>query len=97
MPSEAAGVYTESLDRRFENLDQSYREKLLEAMRWEDNNLRKHVDKHRLDQWAKDTRKLAEDAVDQQFDQKTAAGASGSPTKAPKISDGTRNGRNGTH
>lgn len=81
-PSDVLGVYTETLDRRFKEMDKNFRERLLEAMRWEDNNLRKHVEKHRLDQWAKDTRRMAEDAVAHQLDQKTAEGAnSETPTK----------------
>ncbi|KAH8671240.1 Non-repetitive/WGA-negative nucleoporin C-terminal-domain-containing protein [Xylariales sp. PMI_506] len=79
MPSEVLGVYTETLDRRFEKLEKSYREKLMEAMRWEDTNLRKHIEKHRLQHWAADARKLAEEAVDHQYDQKTAEGASSQP------------------
>ena len=86
-PSEAAGVYTDSLDRRFEQMEKGAREKMLEAMRWEDSNLRKHIDKHRLDQWAKETRKNAEDAVDHQYDVANAAGAAAelpsSPSKPP--------------
>lgn len=80
-PLEAAGVYTEALDRRFEKMEKGAREKMLEAMRWEDSNLRKHIEKHRLEQWAKETRKTAEEAVDQQYDATTADGASKSPTK----------------
>lgn len=83
-PSEAAGVYTETLDRRFEKMDKGYREKVLEAMRWEDKELLKHVEKHRLEQWAKETRKYAEDAVDQQYDETTAAGADGAVLSSPK-------------
>lgn len=101
-PSEVAGVYTETLDRRFENMEKSYREKVLEVMQWEDNNLLKHIEKHRLEQWAKETRKYAEEAVDQQYDATTAAAVS-SPTpksgparKQIKASEDT-NGQNGTH
>ncbi|KAI1389390.1 Non-repetitive/WGA-negative nucleoporin C-terminal-domain-containing protein [Hypoxylon trugodes] len=101
-PSEAAGVYTETLDRRFEKMEKAYREKVLEAMRWEDSNLLKHIEKHRLEQWAKETRKYAEEAVTQQFDETTAAGAALSPPRAglarkrSKAFEDT-NGQNGTH
>lgn len=104
-PSEAAGVYTETLDRRFESMEKGYREKVLEAMRWENGNLLKYIEKHRLDQWAKETRKFAEDAVDQQYDETTAAGAapssprsvSGSTRRQPRALEGM-NGQNGkTH
>ncbi|KAI1207369.1 Non-repetitive/WGA-negative nucleoporin C-terminal-domain-containing protein [Annulohypoxylon truncatum] len=101
-PSEVAGVYTETLDRRFEKMEKSYREKVLEVMRWEDSNLLKHIEKHRLEQWAKETRKYAEEAVDQQYDESTAAGAalsspkSGTARKQIRAFEGT-NGQNGTH
>ncbi|KAI1372891.1 Nup133 N terminal like-domain-containing protein [Hypoxylon crocopeplum] len=103
-PSEVAGVYTETLDRRFEKMEKAYREKVLEAMRWEDNNLLKHIEKHRLEQWAKETRKYAEEAVDQQYDETTAAGAalssprsgSGSAKRRTEAFEGM-NGQNGTH
>ncbi|OTB01473.1 hypothetical protein M426DRAFT_323492 [Hypoxylon sp. CI-4A] len=103
-PAEVAGVYTETLDRRFEKMEKSYREKLLEAMRSEDRMLLKHIGKHRLEQWAKETRRYAEEAVNQQFDETTAAGAglssprsgSGSTGKQSKAFGGM-NGQNGTH
>lgn len=83
-PLEAAGVYTETLDRRFDNMEKGAREKMIEAMRWEDSNLRKHIEKHRLEQWAKETRKTAEEAVDQQYDASTEAGAASKPPTKPK-------------
>ncbi|KAI1501454.1 Nup133 N terminal like-domain-containing protein [Biscogniauxia marginata] len=100
-PSEAAGVYTELLDRRFENMEKGYREKVLEAMRWEDANLRKHIEKHRLEQWAKETRKFAEEAVDQQYDETTAARATLNSPKSPSMkkqieASEVANGQNGS-
>ncbi|CAJ2503119.1 Uu.00g105130.m01.CDS01, partial [Anthostomella pinea] len=74
-PRESLGVYTETLDRRFEKMDKGFREKLLDAMRWEDNALCKHVEKHRLDEWAKETLKFAKEAVDQELDNFTATRA----------------------
>ncbi|KAI1439241.1 Non-repetitive/WGA-negative nucleoporin C-terminal-domain-containing protein [Xylaria sp. CBS 124048] len=62
-PSQVVGVYTQTLDRRFTNMDAGYREKLLEAMRWEDGRLCKLMEKFRLEQWTKETQKLAEKAV----------------------------------
>ncbi|KAI8966666.1 Nup133 N terminal like-domain-containing protein [Daldinia sp. FL1419] len=101
-PSEAAGVYTEHLDRRFEKMEKSYREKVLEAMKWEDSNLVKHIERHRLEQWAKETRKFAEEAVDLQYDEATAAGAALSSSRpgsarTPTKAFGSMNGKNGTH
>ncbi|KAH7026113.1 Nup133 N terminal like-domain-containing protein [Microdochium trichocladiopsis] len=85
-PSEALGVYTETLDRRWEKADKGARDKVLEAMRWEDSILRKHVEKHRLDQWAQETRKYAEDAVDSQYDRQTAIGGTADSTpRSPQV------------
>ncbi|KAJ1326581.1 Nucleoporin NUP133 [Microdochium nivale] len=85
-PSDALGVYTETLDRRWEKADKGAREKVLEVMRWEDSNLRKHTEKHRVDQWVTETRRYAEDAVDAQFDAQTAAGgAAGSAPHSPQF------------
>ncbi|KAK8044728.1 hypothetical protein PG993_004752 [Apiospora rasikravindrae] len=96
MPSEALGVYTETLDRRFQKLDKGYGDRYLEAMRWEDSNLKKHVEKHRLEEWAQETRRLAEDTVNQQYDQQTVEGAS---QLSPPPTKTTANGhsQNGAH
>lgn len=75
LPSEVLGVYTEGLDKRSNQREKSFREKLLEAMQWEDNNLSKHIEKHRLDHWTTETRRMAEEAVAHQVDQETANGA----------------------
>ncbi|KXJ90994.1 Nup133 N terminal like-domain-containing protein [Microdochium bolleyi] len=84
-PSDALGVYTESLDRRWEKADKGAREKVFEVMRWEDSNLRKHVEKHRVDQWVTETRKYAEEAVDAEIDAQTAAmGGGGSAPHSPQ-------------
>ncbi|RYP44446.1 hypothetical protein DL768_009093 [Monosporascus sp. mg162] len=95
-PSEAAGVYTDTLDRRFEKMEKGACERMLEAMRWEDSNLRKHIEKHRLEQWAIEARKMAEEAVDQQYDATTAAGAlSKSPTKPKALTANSNEEQNG--
>ncbi|KAI0014899.1 Nup133 N terminal like-domain-containing protein [Xylariomycetidae sp. FL0641] len=100
-PSDAAGVYTEILDSRFSKKDPGFREKLLDAMRWEDTNLRNHIEKHRLDEWAKETRRFAEEAVVQQYDESTADRAPASPKVAgrrkSKRSQEALEGQNGTH
>ncbi|KAK9421447.1 putative Nup133 N terminal like-domain-containing protein [Seiridium unicorne] len=75
LPSEVVGVYTESLAKRYSKREKSFREKLIEAMQWEDNNLSKHIEKHRLDHWAAETRRMAEEAVQGHVDQQTAEGA----------------------
>lgn len=84
MPSETLGVYTEALDRRFDKMEKGTRDKLLEAMRWEDTNLKKHIEKHRLDHWATETRHLAEKAVDHEYDVQTVEGAISKPQRSSK-------------
>ncbi|KAF7541299.1 hypothetical protein G7054_g748 [Neopestalotiopsis clavispora] len=79
LPSEVIGTYTEQLDKRYGAREKGFREKLLEAMQWEDNNLGKHIEKHRLEYWATETRRMAEEAVRGHVDQQTTDGAS-SPT-----------------
>ncbi|KAK5628773.1 hypothetical protein RRF57_004488 [Xylaria bambusicola] len=84
-------------------MEKGYREKMLEAMRWEDANLRKHIEQHRLEEWTQETQKLAEQAVDQQYDDVTEAQSTGNPPKAlpaKKLwvkSTEVTNGLNGTH
>jgi nuclear pore complex protein Nup133 len=80
LPTEVLGTYTESLDKRYIKREKSFREKLLEAMQWEDNNLSKHIEKHRLEYWAAETRRMAEEAVQGHVDQQTVEGAK-SPTR----------------
>ncbi|KAI1850689.1 hypothetical protein JX266_003971 [Neoarthrinium moseri] len=93
LPSEALGVYTETPDKRFKQQDKSRREKLLEAMQWENNNLKKHIEKHRLDQWAKETQKLAEEAVDHNMDIQTQEGANlQSPSQTGLVNGTAQNG-----
>ncbi|KAK8879102.1 nuclear pore complex [Apiospora arundinis] len=97
MPSEALGVYTETLDQRFQKLEKGYGERYLEAMRWEDSNLKKHVEKHRLEQWAQETRRLAEDTVNQQYDQQTAEGATQLSPPPSKLTTANGHSQNGAH
>lgn len=75
-PSEAVGVYTDRLDRRFNEMEENFREKLLDAMQWEDSNLRKYVEKCQLDRWGTATREAASNSVSLRIDQLTAVGAS---------------------
>lgn len=76
---------------------------MLEAMRWEDANLRKHIEQHRLEEWTQETQKLAEQAVDQQYDDVTESQSTGNLPKAlpgRKLwvkSTEVANGRNGAH
>ncbi|KAL2016374.1 hypothetical protein VTK56DRAFT_3796 [Thermocarpiscus australiensis] len=74
-PSDALGVYTESLDRRFDGMDDGTRAKLLEAMRWEDNRLRSFIDRAQLEAWYRTTRECAEKTVAVSYNRMTAAKA----------------------
>ncbi|EGS20018.1 putative nuclear pore complex protein [Thermochaetoides thermophila DSM 1495] len=64
-PSDCLGVYTEpeQLDSRFAAMDDSFRGKLVEAMRAEDRLLRGFVEKAQLDEWWRATRETAERMV----------------------------------
>ncbi|KAI0858598.1 Non-repetitive/WGA-negative nucleoporin C-terminal-domain-containing protein [Xylaria cubensis] len=102
-PSQSVGVYTQTLDRRFANLEKNYQEKILEAMRWEDSNLRLHIETHRLEEWTMETQKLAEQAVDQSYDDTTEIQSTESlprtvqNKKLRAKSTEVTNGQNGTH
>ncbi|AEO64561.1 uncharacterized protein THITE_2110831 [Thermothielavioides terrestris NRRL 8126] len=72
-PSDALGVFTNALDRRFDNMDDGFRAKLLDAMRWEDGRLRTFVDKAQLDAWYRTARECAEKTVVVSYDRMTAA------------------------
>lgn len=50
-------------------MDKAWRERLVEAMRWEDATLRKYIDRCRLEEWAKTTDEAAKEAVDGFMDQ----------------------------
>lgn len=50
-PQEALGVFTDNLDRRFDNVGGDFQAKLIDCMKWEDKELKKNVDKHRLPEW----------------------------------------------
>ncbi|GJC98095.1 hypothetical protein ColKHC_06921 [Colletotrichum higginsianum] len=70
-PSDALGAYVEGLDSRFASMEKSYRDKLLDAMRWEDSVLIKYIDKARLEEWTRTTAETAEATVAQSVDEAT--------------------------
>ena len=63
-PSDCLGAFADEPDRRFKDMDKAFREKMVEAMKWEDAQLRKYIDKYRLEEWAKTTDEAARAAVD---------------------------------
>ncbi|KAH8887759.1 hypothetical protein GQ53DRAFT_768085 [Thozetella sp. PMI_491] len=74
-PSEALGVFTERLDRRFDDMDDSVRGMLLDAMRWEDAKLRAFIEKNRLDEWYFTTLEVARNTVNYKLRETDAAQA----------------------
>ncbi|KAK4152117.1 Non-repetitive/WGA-negative nucleoporin C-terminal-domain-containing protein [Chaetomidium leptoderma] len=97
-PSDALGVFTDSLDRRFDNMDDSFRNKLLDAMRWEDKQLRTWIDKAQLEAWYRTTRECAEKTVAVTYDRLTAAkkaATAAAGAQVPQVqtrANGTANG-----
>ncbi|GKT90561.1 nuclear pore complex subunit NUP133 [Colletotrichum tofieldiae] len=90
-PSDALGAYVEDLDSRFASMEKSYRDKLLDAMKWEDSVLRKYIDKARLEEWTRTTAETAEATVAQSVDEATRAATE-------EASDEHTNGKaNGVH
>ncbi|KAK5661648.1 hypothetical protein OQA88_9748 [Cercophora sp. LCS_1] len=62
-PSEAMGVFTDRLDRRWDDMDDGYRSKLLEIMKADDTKLRTFIEKHQLEKWFRTTWDAAEQTV----------------------------------
>ena len=54
-------------------MDDGFRSKLLDAMRWDDKQLRTALDKAQLDAWYRTTRECAEKTVAVTYDRITAA------------------------
>lgn len=70
-PSDALGVYTETLDRRFVDMDESFQNKLLDAMKADDTKLRAYIEKHQLESWYLETKEQAEKTVAIAYDRFT--------------------------
>lgn len=79
-PSEALGVYTDSDEAataaRFANMENTFRERLLDAMRYEDSLLRRYIDKSRLEEWCRAAVEGAEKACQTEVE-RLAAGQDG--------------------
>lgn len=84
-------AYTEYVPPRFASMDENWRNKFLEAMKWEDSKLRYYTDKCQLDRWYESTWELARKIVNKAYDMQTAskveAGANGSATKPAEEDD----------
>ncbi|KAJ0301186.1 hypothetical protein COL516b_007960 [Colletotrichum fioriniae] len=72
-PSDALGAFVDDLDSRWASWEKSYRDKLLDAMKWEDSVLRKYIDKARLEEWTRTTAESAEMLVADSVDEATRA------------------------
>ncbi|KAK0733265.1 Non-repetitive/WGA-negative nucleoporin C-terminal-domain-containing protein [Lasiosphaeria miniovina] len=81
-PSEALGVFTESLDGRFKKMDESFRNKLLESMKWEDSRLGSFLEKSQLENWYRSTRDCAEKTVASEIDRLTTEANKAAPPGA---------------
>jgi nuclear pore complex protein Nup133 len=94
-PSDALGVFVDALDARFDTMDDGFRAKLLDAMRWEDKQLRTAIDKAQLEAWYRTTRECAEKTVAVTYDRLTAAkraAAPAAPVEEEARGRGLRNG-----
>ncbi|KAL8357504.1 hypothetical protein RB598_002352 [Gaeumannomyces tritici] len=74
-PSEALGVYTESLDNRFDGMDDSLKRKLLDAMNAEDAELSKYIMTSRMDHWYQTAFDESRRMVQEDLDRRTEEGA----------------------
>lgn len=75
-PSEARGVFTDRVDRRFNDMDENFRSKLLDAMKSEDSRLKVFIDKHQLDAWHRTVLEEAEKTVAREDDLRTQIASS---------------------
>ncbi|KAK2069570.1 hypothetical protein P8C59_004134 [Phyllachora maydis] len=50
-PTECLGVFVDKLDSRFDSLDDVHRNRILDAMKWEDTRLQIFIAKCRLEDW----------------------------------------------
>ncbi|KAM7198668.1 Non-repetitive/WGA-negative nucleoporin C-terminal domain containing protein [Rhypophila sp. PSN 637] len=94
-PLDALGVFTETLDRRFSEMDEGFRVTLLDAMKAEDAKLRAFIEKAQLEAWAQETRECAKTTVADEIDRRTAAKASstnGLEVVRPSVEEAQANG-----
>lgn len=88
-PSEVVGVFTDHVDRRFNDMDENFRNKLLDAMKWEDSKLRVYIEQHQLDSWHGTVLEEAERAVAREYDLRTQAQAADPPSHGHMNGGGT--------
>ncbi|KAK0615011.1 Nup133 N terminal like-domain-containing protein [Bombardia bombarda] len=69
-PSDTLGVFTETLDYRWEKMDEGYRAKMLDAMKAEDARLKNFIDKAQLNKWARTLYENVVVSVHQEYDRR---------------------------
>ncbi|KAL2128685.1 hypothetical protein VTI74DRAFT_8834 [Chaetomium olivicolor] len=94
-PSDCLGVFVDSLDRRWDSMDDSFRNKMLDAMRWEDKLLKSYIDKAQLDAWYRTTRECAEKTVAEAYDRLTAQRKGSVDVVGSGVMNGGVNGASG--
>jgi nuclear pore complex protein Nup133 len=72
-PSDALGVFTTQLDRRFSSMDETFQNKLLDVMKADDAKLRTYIEKHQLEAWYISTKECADRTVADAYRRLTAA------------------------
>ncbi|GJN70859.1 hypothetical protein PLIIFM63780_002548 [Purpureocillium lilacinum] len=82
-PDEVLGVFTDSLDRRFQSFSQGEQAKLIDAMRWEDKTLTQYTSKNRLAEWVRTTFETAQAEVENITEEATRAGISAVEAREP--------------
>ena len=82
-PDEVLGVFTDSLDRRFQSFSQGEQVKLIDAMRWEDKTLTQYTSKNRLAEWVRTTFETAQAEVENITEEATRAGISAVEAREP--------------
>lgn len=60
-------MFTEHVPPRFAGMDENWRNKFIEAMKWEDAKLRHFIDKCQLERWAASTSDLARKVVQETY------------------------------
>ncbi|PHH84997.1 hypothetical protein CDD83_1065 [Cordyceps sp. RAO-2017] len=89
-PQEVLGVFTETLDRRFQNFADNEQAKLVEAMRWEDKVLAQYMEKNRLSKWVQTAYETAQTEVESLAEEAARRGSSSSDSREPLSLTGRR-------
>ncbi len=83
-------MYTETLDPRFGEMEESFRDKMLESMKWEDSTLRRYIEKNRLEEWYRTVVDAAEKRCRDELDILTQNGARTNGDQADEVNGNGR-------